>query len=652
MTSKSVIAKKRKLLIESASKYPNLGQLIEAVKKEPDDQFLTTFGFILDNLTILEMLSRYQMSMFNSPCIPHTLQSEPSLIRNRFDQAAKKNQEYFSENPPNDIINRIRDSFYELSRTNTSLFDIIHHSLTLSYADLDFCDEIIYGIESFVLDHEVNLIHLDIDTLCQYMLEKMEADAEWVVKNILEKDVIALDDPNGCFINGFIFDKLYSNNRNLRDMNRDGSYFENTNKELYGDSVNTGSIFVLISDTMHAGFSEVYYIYERMKLRKIGIKQYGSHYNNSHVIIPVHITRLLYDPIKAYAPFIHQHCFEYAGGTIELELQIDNKSHIFHPKYKTFSKQKEDEIIKHYSWSQEHISETRKQISVDKIKESIINDYNPFPFSTVYTITDVGRGALIGYCNHPHINKINLAQFEKNVDPENVGYILKYTEKTLSKNMPDKYAQLLISGFFREINADENGLYVGIVAMIQNFYKTRPLWNYDPGLRIRNNMITYVLRNFDVRQGGIDDDKLNWLQAVSTAEFASGIVKLMVNIKRDEGSIDIGIIESSKVETLNGWFEKCIEESIFAYNTVGKFYICGKASKKIDSKHMLYEGSKLLLKLDFNKNKLECWTKKSVESNWKRPKRLSIESNKTYKCFISMCWRRDCVYATYSKLAE
>ena len=59
------------------------------------------------------------------------------------------------------INDAIRESFRKLSDSNQSLFAILDN------LGLGFPHSVLYEIESFALNHEVNLIHLNMDTLCQ-----------------------------------------------------------------------------------------------------------------------------------------------------------------------------------------------------------------------------------------------------------------------------------------------------------------------------------------------------------------------------------------------------------------------------------------------------------------------------------------------------
>eukprot|EP01084_Bolivina_argentea_P315767 547178_1 len=158
----------------------------------------------------------------------------------------------------------------------------------------------------------------------------------------------------------------------------------------------------------------------------------GQYIQDAHIIIPGFITSYLLDPIKLYSTFIHHHTYADASGIIEIELQLSKKSIIFNEnKYKYLMNNMNDneakKIIANYGWNQKHFNnQKRKYIH-------FLEDMEKKEYYTIYIKTDVeSGGALIGKCNHPKIDKINLSSISGSNNDATFGYIIKYKNK--SKN--------------------------------------------------------------------------------------------------------------------------------------------------------------------------------------------------------------------------
>lgn len=546
------------------------------------------------------------------------------------------NREWFSKNSPTAINDAIRESFHELSFSNQSLFEILD---TLA---LGFPPSVLYEIESFALNHDVNLIHLNMDVLCQFMLRSMEEDPSWCIDNILGTDTLDLDD-EGCFVRLLLENDHFGNNANLRDMEQADSsttYWESDDRHFVNGGLSVGDLFVLISDSMHTAFSEVYYVLDsHQKLRKIGIKQFGS-LHDLHVIIPVHVTRTLYDPILAYSAFIHQHTFE-SGGTVQLELQIDDKSHVFRPEHKTLSAEREQSIIASYGWNQKHHDGGVAHRPLDRVKEAVVRHYNPFRYSTVYTVTDMGwKGTLIAYVNHPTVKKINLSALSENATKKHVGYIVQHHEANGVVELCFKWLDVVVAGCFRRCTPQKLTVDQNIQRLIADFYRTRPVWTAEPGLESKGESIRMVDCSTD-----LDSEHIDWRYAISAAvsKFGAGTVELKVALQRDNGSVNVGIIKADRLQTFNDHYIDCLEESEFVYNTVGKCWINGVCDGgSIDQ--MTSGGVTLRLNFGSEQSTMECLVEK--RTGWQSLRKINIDSDGQYRFLIGMCWKRDKVAAS------
>ncbi len=82
---------------------------------------------------------------------------------------------------------------------------------------------------------------------------------------------------------------------------------------------------------------------------------------------------------------------------------------------------------------------------------------------------------MIGYCNHPFVDKINLSQIPENVEKKWMGYIVNFNKEPLDKNIPSKYFTLLIYGCYRESHSNNNNSQCcqDAIHLIQQFYSAQ-----------------------------------------------------------------------------------------------------------------------------------------------------------------------------------
>merc|ERR1712228_1141582 len=141
---------------------------------------------------------------------------------------------------------------------------------------------------------------------------------------------------------------------------------------------------------------------------------------------------------------------------------------------------------------------------------------------------------------------------------------------------------------------------------------------------------------------------------VSSRAFGDGIITLNVKIKRDNGTVRIGIIDSKRVYKIRECYQELYKYSAFMYKSFGGFMLNGKQedcenNQKLENLTELMPGSGVnSFVLDLNQCNVS-WIKK--KKNGQIIKQRTFESvikhGTNYKFFIAMSQRNDCVSASY-----
>eukprot|EP01084_Bolivina_argentea_P299295 515891_1 len=259
---------------EMIRKYPQLHGLIRKVElKEDDEEKLSAF---VHQIREISFLVRHEQRAWR-------LKAE----QQRYADSAEINFAYFEKNNIND---KIQQNMKKLSIENKSISNLVK-DICNKQLKLNIMKSICDIIEMYTRnDEQLNIIRMDVKELTNEIMNGILSDKYWVKNNLLEKNTFN------------IFESLFTNFIDKRQFRNfyDASSFCGK-RRLTNRKLKCGDIIQIVNDTLHAGFSTMFFVIDtdNKTMIKIGINGFGE--SNVNIILPFHVTRTLYDPMKLYS---------------------------------------------------------------------------------------------------------------------------------------------------------------------------------------------------------------------------------------------------------------------------------------------------------------------------------------------------------------